>query len=146
MADFQNSLAAYGALAFRGGLQPTPEVTLDRSEPVLMTGDLYEVRKYRLHRKIERNHRLAEMAKALLGTTCQVCGFDFSKAYGAIGEGFIEAHHLQPISRLEEGVAIALVPEKDFAVLCSNCHRMIHRLDDPSDLADLRNRILLLKN
>jgi MrcB-like, N-terminal domain len=27
----------------------------------------------------------------------------------------------------------------DFAVLCSNCHRMIHRMADPSNLAQFRD-------
>jgi predicted HNH restriction endonuclease len=54
------------------------------------------------------------------GTICQVCDLDFAKRYGAIGEGFIEAHHLKAISTmtlprilrcsvqiaLEEGVAV----------------------------------------
>ena len=31
--------------------------------------------------------------------------------------------------------------KKDFAVLCSNCHRMIHKLKDSSDLEQLKNLI-----
>jgi predicted HNH restriction endonuclease len=33
----------------------------------------------------------------------------------------------------------------DFAVLCSNCHRMIHRSADPSDVASFRNNLQLNK-
>jgi predicted HNH restriction endonuclease len=29
----------------------------------------------------------------------------------------------------------------DFAVLCANCHRMIHRTEDPSDLETFKKRI-----
>ena len=39
---------------------------------------------------------------------------------------------------LEEGVPVRYNVATDFAVLCSNCHRMIHRTSDPSDLAGFR--------
>ena len=35
--------------------------------------------------------------------------------------------HLRAISALEEGVAVTCDIAADFAMLCSNCHRMIHR-------------------
>jgi hypothetical protein len=58
----------------------------------------------------------------------------FLRVMAIFGEGFIEAHHLKPISSLEEGVAVAYDIAADFAVLCSNRHRMIHRCSDPSNL------------
>jgi 5-methylcytosine-specific restriction enzyme A len=58
-----------------------------------------------------------------------------------IGQGFIEAHHLRPIATLEEGVPVKYDVAADFAVLCSNCHRMIHRFSDPSDLSVFRKFI-----
>jgi 5-methylcytosine-specific restriction protein A len=58
----------------------------------------------------------------------------FPERYGEIGDGFIEAHHLKPISTLEEGISVDYDVATDFAVLCSNCHRMIHRAADPSNL------------
>ena len=33
------------------------------------------------------------------------------------------------------------ITEKDFVVLCANCHRMIHRLEDSSDLIKLKSLI-----
>ena len=94
-----------------------------------------ETRKYAFHRKIERNRTAAKQAKKFHGTVCQACDLVFAGLYGAIGEGFIEAHHLKAISTLEEGVAVHYDIAEDFAVLCSNCHRMIHRTADPSNLA-----------
>ena len=55
---------------------------------------------------------------------CQACKFNFSKAYGGIGESFIEAHHLRPLA----GEGSRKTTPKDFVMLCSNCHRMVHRL------------------
>jgi 5-methylcytosine-specific restriction enzyme A len=66
---------------------------------------------------------------------------DFGEHYGEMGRGFIEAHHLRPIATLEEGVPVRYDVAADFAVLCSNCHRMIHRFSHPSDLAAFRKAI-----
>jgi 5-methylcytosine-specific restriction enzyme A len=68
-------------------------------------------------------------------------GFEFAERYGEIAQGFIEAHHLRPIGTLEEGVPVKYDVAADFAVLCSNCHRMIHRTVNPSDLASFRATI-----
>lgn len=63
---------------------------------------------------------------------------DFGRKYGEIGAGYIEAHHMRPISSLKEGETVEYDIQKDFSVLCSNCHRMIHRMEEPSDLVGLR--------
>jgi 5-methylcytosine-specific restriction enzyme A len=70
-----------------------------------------------------------------------VCELDFAKRYGSIGKGFIEAHHLRPISSLIEGAAVTYDVATAFAVLCPNCHRMIHRTPDPSDLQKFRELV-----
>src|ERR1035437_2656989 len=97
--------------------------------------------RYVFHRKVERNRTAAKQAKKFHGTICQACDLDFEKRYGTIGKGFIEAHHLKPISTLEEGVAVTYDVAADFAVLCANCHRMIHRSDDPSNLILFRENL-----
>src|SRR5215217_1581903 len=55
-----------------------------------------EAKRFRWHRRAERNPRLARDAKRYHGTTCSVCCFDFARRYGPHGEGYIEAHHLIP--------------------------------------------------
>ncbi len=77
-------------------------------------------------------------AKKVHGYVCQVCGFDFEAVYGPIGHRYTEAHHLTPLSELPEDTPVALDPREDFAVLCANCHRMMHRKDGPKNLADIR--------
>lgn len=62
------------------------------------------LRVHAYHHKIERNRTAAKQAKKFHGTICQACDLDFENRYGAIGNGFIEAHHLKPISMLEEGL------------------------------------------
>ena len=65
----------------------------------------------------------------------------FGETYGELGNGYIEAHHLRPISSLEEGVPMRYDINTDFAVLCSNCHRMIHRTSNPADLESFRRSV-----
>jgi 5-methylcytosine-specific restriction enzyme A len=101
-------------------------------------GIMVEKRLYRLHRKQERNHAAALLAKQHHGFRCQACAFEFRETYGPLGDGFIEAHHLRPLASLKEGTSGVYDVAKDFAVLCSNCHRMIHRTQDPSDLRGFR--------
>jgi 5-methylcytosine-specific restriction enzyme A len=67
---------------------------------------------------------------------CEVCGFDFRQIYGDRGEGYIECHHVQPLH--ETGERETRI--SDLALLCSNCHRMIHRKPPwptPGQLRDL---------
>ena len=94
---------------------------------------------YRVHCRIERDQKLVKRVKETLGFICKLCGIDFEKVYGDIGKGYIEAHHVNPVSTLK-GKQRNIVPEKDFIVLCANCHRMIHRAklanNMPRDLAN----------
>ena len=65
--------------------------------------------------------------------TCQACGLRFDKIYGNYSKknNFIEAHHIVPksitIKKVTTGQKIPMNKD-DFATLCANCHRMIHRM------------------
>jgi 5-methylcytosine-specific restriction enzyme A len=39
---------------------------------------------------------------------------------------FAEVHHIKPLSELK-GIKHETDPKTDLAILCANCHRMIHR-------------------
>ena len=85
--------------------------------------------RYRLHRELERDPSISKTAKEKrLGATgkleCDVCGFNFTSVYGKLGKGFIEAHHQTPVSRLDGKTKTKVA---DLALVCSNCHRMLHR-------------------
>lgn len=95
---------------------------------------------YALHRKLERDGRLPKRVKAArLASTgrleCEACAFDFADAFGHLGEGFIEAHHRVPLHKL--GGATKTKAE-DLALVCSNCHRMLHRSDPHLSVEELR--------
>ena len=142
-ADLQNIARAYRALTYRGGIDAEVDSQSDVAEEFGIPADtsITETRKYVYHRKIERNPTAARQAKKFHGTSCQACALDFGERYGDLGKGFIEAHHLRPIATLEEGATVKYDIAADFAVLCSNCHRMVHRTSDPSDLVTFRSVI-----
>lgn len=76
-------------------------------------------------RVIRRNSAIVAAAKAARSPlTCDACDFDFEKRYGQHGVGFIEAHHIEPLSRREGEDRPTTI--HDFAMLCANCHRMVH--------------------
>lgn len=96
--------------------------------------------KSRLVNYYERNRKLRAAAVRYHGTICKVCGFDFHQVYGDIGHNFIEVHHLVPVSSIKEESIIDY--KTDMTVLCSNCHRMVHkRKDDPLTIDELRQLI-----
>lgn len=84
---------------------------------------------YKLHKLRERDRKIiAEKKKSVLKLnnklSCEVCDFNFEEKYGEIGKGFIECHHRVPLSSLKVETKITI---KDLALVCSNCHRMLHR-------------------
>ena len=136
--ELQAICRAYLALTYRGGLDPSAEGPTPGDGEDPPTETLIEIRRYRMHQRIERNPKASKAAKQCHGTVCQACRFDFVNTYGELGEGYIEAHHLKSLSLLEEGVPVTYDVKNDFVVLCANCHRMIHRTEDPSDFASFR--------
>lgn len=56
---------------------------------------------------------------------CEVpgCEFDFFETYGEIGRGFAHVHHRRPLAKSKR-VRSQLA---DLAIVCANCHAMIHR-------------------
>lgn len=94
----------------------------------------------RLHTYRERDRNLINRKKLQALSVhgrflCECCGFDFEDAYGERGTGFIEVHHLLPLHELSGDTRTGL---DDLALLCSNCHRMIHVRSPWLKLEELR--------
>ncbi len=82
----------------------------------------------RIHRQLERNRTLAKQKKSMVlkatgKLECEACGFDFHAHYGELGNGFAECHHIIPLWKTGETETRL----QDLAIVCSNCHRMLHR-------------------
>jgi hypothetical protein len=96
-----------------------------------------EQRVARVHLAWERRGPDTRKIKDQKGYVCEGCRLDAIAAFGPeIANSVIEAHHLKPVAEMPEaGRDISI---DDFAVLCATCHRIIHRLESPDDLAGLR--------
>jgi hypothetical protein len=91
----------------------------------------------------QRNPQVAQQAREFYGCACKVCGFDFEKAYGPLGENFAEVHHLNPLSERppDEWTEAVRTNIAEVTVLCANCHRMIHRRKPAFSIEELRAMI-----
>lgn len=102
----------------------------------------------RAHICRERNYKVIKEAKARYKDKygrliCEICKFDFEKTYGEIGKDFIEGHHIRPISELNENDKTKV---EDIIMVCSNCHKMLHRKRPwlkPEELSELLEEMLV---
>lgn len=126
------------AMAIKKGLDtdPTIFVGVDDEDASFPEGKIL----YRLHKLRERNGKLTELAKKRAKDAgrlrCEVCKFDFAQKYGDLGEGYIECHHVIPISDYKDQSKTRV---EDLAMVCSNCHRMLHRKRPWLSISDLKS-------
>lgn len=119
--------------------EPLPQINesySEASEGALLT---------RMHVYRERNSKLIRRKKELSlkahgHLECEVCGFNYVKAYGFRGEGFMECHHIKPLNTYQAKDVTKL---EDLALVCGNCHRMIHAKTPWLTLGELKDIISL---
>ncbi|MEJ2866734.1 HNH endonuclease [Actinomycetospora sp. OC33-EN08] len=70
-----------------------------------------------------RRRKIADARRQGREIACEACGFNFETTYGDRGADYIECHHRTPLH--ESGPVRTRLD--DLALICSNCHRMIHR-------------------
>lgn len=141
VTDLQEALHLYRHLNQSGGWEADDDI-LRGAEADGAGTTLQQAKRYRQHRAIERQSSHSKLVKKKLGTRCMGCSSQLEELYGPVAAGYIEAHHLSPLSALEDDEIVQFDPEKDFAVLCPNCHRIIHRMDDCSDVEALRKLVM----
>lgn len=73
------------------------------------------------------------------GFRCAVCKMSFEERYGDIGKDFIHVHHKKPLAACRESYQID--PERDLTPVCPNCHAMLHTIDPPFTVEELRCRL-----
>lgn len=92
-----------------------------------------------LSNRYERSRANRAAAIAVHGRSCAVCQFSFDDSYGDLASGYVEVHHLIPVSSM--GGPRPVDPITELVPLCANCHRMAHRRwppYTPEELADAR--------
>lgn len=78
------------------------------------------------------------------GSKCKVCGINFVKVYGAIGEGFIHVHHIVPMHSI--GKEYKIDYKNDLIPVCPNCHAMLHKKIDGNFLSVDKLREIVKEN
>jgi predicted HNH restriction endonuclease len=84
----------------------------------------------------ERNPQARASCIEHYGAICSVCGFDFGRTYGELGHGYIQVHHLTPLSSITQEHAVD--PVHDLRPVCPNCHAMLHRHEPPLEISELK--------
>jgi 5-methylcytosine-specific restriction protein A len=108
------------------------DLDIDRADEgrVLLLAHLSRERDPRL-----RARKIKEARTQLGYVRCEACGFDFERTYGERGRDYIECHHKNPLSQTGRTTTSLI----DLALVCSNCHRMIHRSQPWLSLDELRS-------
>ena len=92
-----------------------------------------------VHLQRERNQALVRKKKeGAPSLNCEACEFSFGQAYGKLAGEYCEVHHLVPLAEAEKSRTTRL---KDLAILCANCHRVIHLRNPPYGLLELKEML-----
>ncbi|MDA0525446.1 HNH endonuclease [Methanococcoides alaskense] len=86
----------------------------------------------------KRNRQLIKQKKQDSDYRCEVCGMNYEEVYGEIGKNYIIAHHIEPIGSRNVSSPTTI---DDIALLCSNCHNMIHKINPPMSIEELSYQI-----
>ncbi len=89
--------------------------------------------------KYERNRKARAKCIEHFGISCQACGFDFHMAYGKMAEGYIQVHHVRPLSDVRKEYKVD--PVKYLIPLCANCHCTVHLSNPAMTIAALKRLI-----
>jgi hypothetical protein len=94
----------------------------------------------RLHRTRERKRGLVDAKKRMVLAEsgvliCEACGHRSLALANSLGDACFEVHHLVALSAVEHEIITRL---DDLALLCANCHRMIHATEPLMDLPTLQ--------
>ncbi|MFK8058427.1 MAG: hypothetical protein AB8F78_20040 [Saprospiraceae bacterium] len=100
------------------------------------------------HMQRERNSAFAQKAKtsyirANPTAPCEACEKSMAAEYPGLGDGYLEAHHIEPLSLRE---ASSITNERSFNFFCANCHRMIHKMGDEMSLDGLKEVLAKAQN
>lgn len=115
------------------GAAPAPALA-----PMADEGEASVAMRAHFHR--ERSLRLSKLESTQRergALACEACGFDFARAFGEAGKGYIQVHHTLPLASRGADAPTSL---DDLVLLCANCHVMAHhrRGDSPRSVPELK--------
>jgi hypothetical protein len=152
---FEGEFYFNGVLTDKNGRDKYFELVMDEIQEQQPNSEKTDIQDYlettkegrrvlRQHFARERDSKVTETAKKQYKEKygildCEACGFNFHTIYGDRGKEYIEGHHTIPISSLDEQGGETKV--EDIALLCANCHKMIHRYKPWLTVEELKSSI-----
>lgn len=117
------------------------QITINEHENEVLEGALLLC----VHKTRERAPQIMKMKKSTVlakkgKLVCEICEFCFEEVYGDMGKGYIECHHIIPLSQYGES---KLTKPDDLILVCANCHRMLHRYINTLSPNELRKRMAI---
>ena len=117
----------------------------DRDAPHTLDVDIHPGGGAEGHRRLvyhlqrERNKTVVKAKKKQAASLdCEICGFSFGEVYGSVASNYCEAHHLRPLGEVERTTQTRM---EDLAILCANCHRVVHLRNPPFQLEEVREML-----
>lgn len=140
--DLKNMLNIYDSIIQKGGVSEfsIDSIDIEDEDTEKLKGSEKKIlKKHKEHEKfyIKTDPKLIKKLKEKFNYICQGCNIDFKKVYnnGNKTLPYAEAHHIVPkseiLKKIETNEDLGR-DENDFAILCANCHKMIHRFGCPS--------------
>ncbi len=129
----------------RPGISSAPNYVrmLDEDIPINLDLDIHVANEgqQRLvtHLRRERNRSIVDKKKKQAAShDCEICGFSFGSVYGNLANDYCEVHHLIPLSEVEHTTQTRM---KDLAIVCANCHRVVHLKNPPYTIAQVKDML-----
>ncbi len=91
------------------------------------------------HLRYERSRRNRAAAIAIHGLDCKACGCNMGRRYGAVAAGYIQVHHVVPLS--SQGGLRDVDPYLDLVPLCPGCHAVAHLRRPPYTVEEIRTAL-----
>jgi predicted HNH restriction endonuclease len=120
-----------------GGVISNPSDEPETPEEAIARIEGREILHSHLRRERLAYFRDRKLQESMKPYRCEACDMTFEGRYGEIGKDFIEVHHKTAIADGERETKL-----EDLALLCSNCHRMIHKGGNLSDIESFRTKHL----
>ena len=128
--------------------KPSPEVLPKKSNASKPDDDVLVLDNAKITEGIAREttvitkSRSGKLKKAALTNArgkCAVCGIDYSQVLGGLGSRVLQVHHRKQLALADEPQVNGI---DDLAVVCANCHQMIHAdMTNAIPVEELRKRL-----
>lgn len=89
--------------------------------------------------KYERDPSARRACIEYYGAVCAVCDATLESLYGPAVTGLIHVHHIMPLASI--GRSKEIDPVRDLRPVCPNCHAVIHSINPPRTIAQVRRLI-----